>query len=241
MAVQRPFAVFDIDGTIFRSSLLIEITRECVRKGLFPQEAIAEVDEAHKRWQDRTSPDAYEQYLMAVVVAFMNHIKGVTEKQFEIVSEAVIERTHRHTYVYTRDLIETLRPTHALLAISGSPAPLVQQFAKRYGFEDFAASVYAAVDGIYTGEAVKAHSHKDTILKRLAKENNLSFKDSWAVGDSGGDIELLESVEQPIAFNPDRELRETALERGWKVVLERKSQIYELEKQDNGYFLAQTR
>jgi phosphoserine phosphatase len=60
------------------------------------------------------------------------------------------------------------------------------------------------------------------------------------VGDTKGDIELLNAVEQPIAFNPDGDLRQAAEQNGWQIVLERKSQIYSLEPKDGTYKLVKT-
>jgi len=47
-------------------------------------------------------------------------------------------------------------------------------------------------------------------------------------------------VEKPIAFNPDKELYEIAAKTSWKIVLERKNMIYELEKDSGRYELVKT-
>jgi phosphoserine phosphatase len=51
---------------------------------------------------------------------------------------------------------------------------------------------------------------------------------SVGVGDTEGDISLLEAVELPICFNPNMKLFERAKLKDWKVVIERKDVIYEL-------------
>jgi phosphoserine phosphatase len=50
---QRKIAVFDIDGTIFRSSLLIECVNAMISAGLFPEEAREFYEGMHRRWFDR--------------------------------------------------------------------------------------------------------------------------------------------------------------------------------------------
>ena len=63
----------------------------------------------------------------------------------------------------------------------------------------------------------------------LLKNNpNLTTKNSIAVGDTEGDIPLLEGVEQPICFNPNQALYNHAKLMGWEVVVERKDVIYYL-------------
>jgi phosphoserine phosphatase len=49
-----------------------------------------------------------------------------------------------------------------------------------------------------------------------------------ARGDTESDIPMLELVEIPIAFNPNKKLFEHAKARGWRTVVERKDVIYEL-------------
>ena len=51
---------------------------------------------------------------------------------------------------------------------------------------------------------------------------------STAVGDTESDIPMLEVVGHPIAFNPNTKLAEHAQEKGWRIVVERKDVIYEL-------------
>ena len=71
----RKFATFDVDGTIFRSSLLIELVEELVEAGLFPIEARTDYRSPFHRWLDRE--DSYEKYIEAVVSVFTKNIKGV--------------------------------------------------------------------------------------------------------------------------------------------------------------------
>ena len=56
--VPRKFAAFDVDGTIFRSSLLIELVEELIEAGLFPPEARNHYQLPFRRWLDRE--DSYE-------------------------------------------------------------------------------------------------------------------------------------------------------------------------------------
>ncbi len=60
---------------------------------------------------------------------------------------------------------------------------------------------------------------------------------SIGVGDSKSDIAMLALTERPLAFNPDKELLEHAKAHGWRVALERKSVVYQLEPQHGTYVL----
>jgi len=77
-------------------------------------------------------------------------------------------------------------------------------------------------------------------LKKLVKQHSVVFTGSVGVGDSRSDATMLNLVEQPIAFNPERELFDYATRKGWKIVVERKNLVYELEKRDGKYQLVKT-
>jgi FMN phosphatase YigB (HAD superfamily) len=61
----RKFAIFDIDGTIFRSSLLIELTDSFIQEGVFPENARKVYARSFKDWLDRK--DTYDKYIGRVV------------------------------------------------------------------------------------------------------------------------------------------------------------------------------
>ena len=71
---QKKVAIFDIDGTIFRSSLLIELTDAFIQAGIFPVKAARIFEESRKKWLDRQG--SYEEYIEAVIQAFRLNIKG---------------------------------------------------------------------------------------------------------------------------------------------------------------------
>jgi HAD superfamily hydrolase (TIGR01490 family) len=236
--MSKPFAVFDIDGTIFRSSLLIEVVEAMIAAGVLPESVEDEILQAQENWRNRNHINAYVDYLEKVIVAFEDNIAGVSVDKFNQISEQIINSKSLHTYVFTRNLIKQLSDSHVLFAISGSPEPLVQRFAEKYGFLDFVGSEYYSENGLFTGQASLASEKKEIILDRLVKKHELEYAGSIAVGDTRGDIGLLGAVENPIAFNPDESLRAAAQDNGWKIVIERKSQIYTLENNGGKYELA---
>lgn len=226
---KKKVAIFDIDGTIFRSSLLIEITDELIHEGVFPKSVALEYARARTRWLDREG--SYDDYIDAVVKAFMAQIKGVSEKRFLEVAHRVVEVSGKRVYIYTRDLIASLRKKgYYLLAISNSPLDVVIPFCETLGFDKVYGRVYATdARGKFTGEIqfLDLISDKAKILMRAVEKENLTLASSIGVGDSGADIRFLELVEKPICFNPNSELCFAARKRGWKIIVERKDVVYE--------------
>src|SRR3989344_4432710 len=94
-------AIFDVDGTIFRSSLLIQLVEKLIAKGAFPKDAQKVYDREHTKWLDREGD--YEEYIMAVVEAFRKHIKGMHYGELVEAAEELVEEQWKRTYRYTRE------------------------------------------------------------------------------------------------------------------------------------------
>lgn len=230
MSSQQKVAIFDIDGTIIRSSLFVELTEELVLRGIFPQEAKEEYEAQHKKWVEREGN--YEEYISAMVKSFKKHIKGVFYGDLAETAKEVVKNQQKRTYRYTRDLIADLKKkNYFLLAISHSPKTILDYFCPRMGF-DKAYGIFYEIgpEDKFTGIVADEHLilNKANILRRALEKDNLSLKGSIGVGDTESDIAFLELVDNPICFNPNAKLYKHACREKWKVVVERKDVIYEL-------------
>jgi HAD superfamily hydrolase (TIGR01490 family) len=224
-------AFFDIDGTVFRSSLLVELVRELINRGLFPKEAQLEYREAYEAWINRE--EAYELYIEAVVTTFRTHLKGVHYGEMADVGKKVVGKQKHRVYRYTRDLLKDLKAdNYHIIAISQSPKTVLDDFCQHYGFDKVYGRLYEiGPQDRFTGEVIDEHwiKNKANIVKRIIDNNpELTLKNSLAVGDTEGDIPLLELVEHPICFNPNQTLYSHAKLMKWEVVVERKDVIYHL-------------
>ncbi len=229
-AAPRKVAIFDIDGTIFRSSLLVELVEELIAAKVFPEEARAIYQKEKEAWLDRRGD--YEAYVNATVKAFVSHLKGTQYRDLEWAGKRIVERLGFRTYLHTTDLIKTLRARgYYLLAISHSPKIVVDQFARRLGFHKVYGMMYdVGPNDRFTGAVLDLHliGNKANIVKRAVEKEGLTLKGSVGVGDTESDITLLEMVEKPLVFNPNKKLYRYAQRMGWPVVVERKDVIYKL-------------
>lgn len=227
---KKKVAIFDIDGTIFRSSLLIELVEVMIEEGLFKRSSRKEYDKEEKEWLDRKGD--YESYINAVIKVFMKNIKGVSYDDFEKAVKIVIKRYNSRIYRHTRDLIGKLKKkNYFLLAISQSPKGILDEFCEKLGFDKVYGRFYETdSDGKFTGNVVGEELIKDkaNIVRRAIEKENLTLEDSMGVGDTEGDISFLEMVAEPICFNPNSKLYEYAKKKGWRIVVERKDVVYEL-------------
>src|SRR3989344_1423239 len=228
--MKQKVAIFDVDGTIFRSSLLIEVVRVLIENKVFPQKVRFIYEKSYQDWLDRKG--SYETYIMDVVKAFEGNLKMLSYDDFMRAVKQVIAFHKNRTYVYTHDLIADLKKKgYFILAISHSPKELLDEFCANFGFDKVYGRIYeVGKNGKFTGETLYKEeiSDKAKILKRFIEKEGLSLQDSYGVGDSESDIKFLTFVQNPTCFNPNKKLYDHAKKHGWGIVVERKDVIYEI-------------
>lgn len=235
----RPFAVFDIDGTLIRWQLYHAVADKLAKQGALNADDFAKVRAARMTWKNRAGEESFDHYEQALVTLINGAITGISVVALEQAYKEVISEYRDQVYTYTRDLIEQLRrQDYLLFVVSGSQAEIVKLLAEHYGFDDFGGTIYEQNGGHFTGKSTPLRSNrKPEYLKQLVKKHGATWQGSIGVGDSESDIPMLSLVEQPIAFNPSKKLFQHAKIQGWKIVLERKNMVYKLEPKDGTYEL----
>lgn len=237
----RKFAAFDIDGTLFRSGLYREVFFELIRMGALSKDLHQQLADKETAWQKRAHGRAFSEFEQSMAELFDEQVPSLRVADFEKAAAKVIHEHKDNVYVYTRELVKKLNQDgYFLIAISGSQTELLEPFAQHYGFDYWFGQHYERGDEYFTGHIRKTHTGKDKFLKQIIKDKGLTLEQSIAVGDSRGDIAMLEMVDRPIAFNPESNLFEKAEKNGWDIVIERKNLIYEMSKENGQYRLRQT-
>lgn len=236
----KKLAVFDIDGTLIRWQLYHAVIDYLGDIGILPKNAMKEVKEARMRWKSRETSDSFHEYEMKLVKLYESSIATISTNIFDVAVNEVAKKYKSQVYVYTRSLARDLKKRgYFLIAISGSHDEIVKRVAGNYGFDYSIGSKFERVDGHFTGNIFIANANKGLVLKEIIKEKGLTLEDSYAVGDTASDVAILDMVDNPVAFNPNRELYEIAKMKRWKIIIERKNVCYELNPTDSGsYYLA---
>ncbi|MAZ56714.1 hypothetical protein CL653_02905 [bacterium] len=228
--MQQKVAFFDIDGTIFRSSLLIELVDGLISAGHFPPKAREGFQKEYIAWRNREG--TYESYINATVNVFVSNLKGLHYGSLADVGREVVAIQSKQVYRYTRDLVEKLKKqNYYVVAVSQSPKTILDDFCRNYGFDKVYGRMYElGPTDKFTGQVLSEEvmANKGNIIKRLLEEGEFTLDNSVAVGDTEGDIPMLDQVSMPICFNPNNTLFQHAKRMGWKVVVERKDVIYEM-------------
>jgi HAD superfamily hydrolase (TIGR01490 family) len=237
-----PFAVFDIDGTLIRWQMLHAMIDELGRASHLAQEDYESVLQMRMNWKQRKAEEGFREYERQLVAVIEKSITEITLAAFTEAAESVYEQYKDQVYRYSRQLIAKLKAEgYLLLAVSGSPQEAIAPLCRYYGFDDYIGSDYVKRDGKFTGKIFVAAHNKPQLLRYLVAKHQLRYEDSVGMGDSEGDIDMLDMVEHPIAFNPSKKLFLHASQKGWKIVVERKNMVYELESQSGEHYkLART-
>lgn len=239
--MKKPFAVFDIDGTLIRWQLYHAVVDRLAKKGHLGLDVHERIHQERMVWKRREHPESFGRYEKFMIGMYEKGLTKLQPKIFDQIVQEVASEYKDQVYTYTRDLIKSLKKKgYILFAISGSHEELVELVAKQHGFDDWVGSTYKRGASSFTGQSFVVSHDKLAVLKRLISKHELAFNDSYAVGDSQSDATMMDVVEHPIAFNPDRKLFSYARTRGWPVVIERKNMIYQLIHRDGKYILAKT-
>ena len=227
---EKKLAIFDVDGTIFRSSLLVQLVEELIKEGIF-QKGLEKIYEREREdWLNREG--SYADYINAVIKVFDGNLRGIKYSDIRRISHRVVVHQKGRTYRFTRDLVKKLKAkNYFVLAISHSPKLAVENFCKALGFN----KVYGAMsevdkNGKFTGKTMFSELifDKAKIVERVLGMGGLTLKGSIGAGDTESDIPFLKMVERPIAFNPNKKLYTYAKKHGWEITVERKDMVYEI-------------
>lgn len=226
---KRPVAVFDVDGTIFRSSLFIELVERLIDEKKIPKSMRLSYAREKERWMNREG--TYDAYIKAMVAASYEYFRGIPMRDFKQAARWVVEKQSKHVYRYTRDTLKRLKKKgYFLLAVSHSPKIILDYFCPQLGFDKWYGLIYEVDAKNRLTALVKDEQiilNKAAILERAVTNQHLTYRGSIGVGDSESDIPFLNLVEMPVCFNPAQGLYTHAQRHEWKVVVERKDVIYE--------------
>jgi HAD superfamily hydrolase (TIGR01490 family) len=211
-------AFFDLDKTVISKSSSLALSRPFYRAGLVTRSQLLRGIYAQIVYlmlgADEKRMDRAKDGLLALTRGWDR------EAVEEVVREALDEVVDPYIYQEALDLIALHQAqSRRTFIVSSSPVEVVTPLAERLGVDDVVATRAEIVDGKYTGnlEFYCYREAKAEEIRRIAEEQGIDLSRSFAYSDSITDRPMLEAVGNPVAVNPDRELRKLAQQRGWKV------------------------
>lgn len=202
-------AFFDIDGTLFRNSLLIEHFYLLTKNNIIDKSIWYDlIKPLYQKYQDRKGP--YEDYLDKSSLLYQKNLVGLDKLTIDKYAKIAIENNKSKIYRITKNAIEDHKKSgYKVFVISGSPEFLVKEFAKLYGADHAIATKYIFNDdNKFTGKIYPMWDsrNKEKSINFLTEKYNIDLKNSHAYGDTNGDFSMFVKVGFAHAINPSYEL-----------------------------------
>jgi HAD superfamily hydrolase (TIGR01490 family) len=220
MPARRTAAFFDLDKTIIAKSSSLAFSKSFQAGGLISRRAVL-----------RT---AYAQFVFLTGGADHDQMDRMRRFVTELcagwdvatVREIVADTLHNTVDPLVYDEAVSLIAEHKLagrdvVIVSTSGAEVVGPISEMLGADDYVATRLEIVDGKYTGEIeYYAYAEEKAIaIEALAAERAYDLSECYAYSDSNTDVPMLRAVGHAFAVNPDKELRKTAGEMGWPILV----------------------
>ena len=211
-------AFFDLDKTIISKSSSLALTRPLYRAGFVTRSQLLRGAYAQMVYlllgADEKRMDRAKEGMLALS-------KGWDRAELEsLIRETLEDVVDPYIYQEALDLMALHRALgRRVYIVSSSPEEIVRPLAERLGVRDVIATRAEIEDGKYTGELAFYcyREQKGVALREVAEREGIDLSRSYAYSDSATDLPMLEAVGNPVAVNPDRELRKVADEREWQV------------------------
>lgn len=216
----RGAAFFDLDRTLIRGSANYPLAIAAFRSGHVPVwDLVKDTVNAiafHRKGSTDTGSAALRDRILAAVA-------GVRQNDIIHLGDKIVPRIARKAIPASRMLLaEAKAKGQDRIVVSASPIELVGPIAAALGLEGAVATRSELdADGKYTGRLEGEFCYgagKVIEIEKLAAERGYDLAASTAYSDSISDLPMMERCGFAVAVNPDKELRELALQRGWRIV-----------------------
>lgn len=213
-------AFFDLDKTIIARSSTLAFASQFNRAGLLNKRALVKAAIAQSYYR---MFGADHDQLERIREEMGELTRGWDQEQIrELITETVEEVVSPLVYAEALFLIDDhQRHGRPVVIISSSPVEVVEPLGEYLGVDDVIGTVSEIdADGRYTGslEFYAYGEGKAEAIRRMAAERHFDLAECYAYSDSATDLPMLELVGNPVAVNPDKELKEIAAERGWPIL-----------------------
>jgi len=212
-----PLALFDLDNTLLAGDSDYLWGCFLVDKGLVEKQLYEEANERFYHEYAEGQLDIHE---------FLNFaLQPLANNDVEVLRSLHQEFMQQHIRpIMTRggkDLIAEHRNNgdHPVI-ITATNSFVTGPIAQAFGVTDLIATEPEIVDGHYTGKVAGTPCFQQGKIERLnawLAVTKMDSGNSWFYSDSHNDLPLLEAVANPVAVDPDDQLRAVAGERGWPI------------------------
>lgn len=211
----RSIAFFDIDNTMYDGFSYFALLEKQVEEGLIKQETLTAALASMQKYKAKTQD--YETTIVELLDIYATGLKG-TEHTTVLESTRQFYEKSDKFFAYVSPTFKELRGSHDIALVTGEPQFIAEAVKELFGANSYYSTEYEVIDGTFTGSVksyLASRHEKHDAIKHLMQGHGA--KNSFAFGDSEGDIEMLRAVEYPICLNTTDGLRSIAAEKGWNM------------------------
>ncbi|MEJ7705382.1 MAG: HAD-IB family hydrolase [Geodermatophilaceae bacterium] len=213
-------AFFDVDNTMMMGASMFHFAKGLAVRKFFNNRALAGF--AWQQIKFRVRGVEHPEDVRAARENALSFARGIAVDEVvtlgeEIYDEVMAERIWSGTRALAQQHLDA---GQRVWLVTATPVELAQIIARRLGLTGALGTVSEVVDGRYTGRLVGEMMHgeaKAEAVKALAAQEGLALAHCSAYSDSINDLPMLSLVGQPMAINPDADLRAVAREQGWQI------------------------
>ena len=210
--------IFDLDGTLIHCDSSSKFCQFCVSKGL-----VSDPDYLAKERHIMQSYSAQTMQIDDYIALQLQPLLGLSKAEVASLSdEFVASQASNYIYQQGRDLIkEYIDQGDRVVIVSATAEFIVTAIAKALGVKDVIAIQIEEVNANYTDKVKGIASYREGKVTRLMQwltDEGLELTNSYFYSDSINDLPLLELVNNPVATNPDSQLKALAKSNGWKIL-----------------------
>jgi HAD superfamily hydrolase (TIGR01490 family) len=212
-------AFFDLDRTLLRRSSALALAPSFRREGVISRTQLAKAAFWQLLFVARGVSD--ERVRKAAGEGLMI-LRGFTPEGMRALVAGALEPVLR-PLVYRGPLDVARRHQEQgerVYIVSAALQEIVDALADDLGLDGALGTICEVENGAYTGKPLRSlhGAEKAEAVRELAEREGIDLASSTAYSDGYTDLPFLDAVGNPVAVNPDADLRRTALERGWPVL-----------------------
>ena len=219
---------FDIDGTLFNGFIMNEFSKYLLQKNLFEKKYFEKFSTYIKDYQEKKI--TYRKASLVLSQIYALGLKGRKKKDIE--REAKEFAKELTFFSYAMPLVKLMQSKGMTIAMSGAPIEPAVYLKDIFGFDLVYGTEVVVKDGVFTGEVktnLVIREEKEMILAKIIKEHNIDLTQSFGFGDTEQDVSFLAKVGNPVALNPNSELRGIAKRNNWPCFMSDDDVLEEIE------------
>jgi HAD superfamily hydrolase (TIGR01490 family) len=218
-AGERVAAFFDLDKTLMAGSSGIFFARAAYDAGMISRARLLRDVYENLRFRLRGSTDERADDVRRRVGRM---IAGVPERELRRLSPRVLAGVLPRLYPQMLDRAYAHQDEGVdVYIVTAASQEMADLLAHVLAFDGGLGSRSEVVDGRYTGRPAGPFNYREgkvLSMRELALREGIDLTASYAYSDSESDLPMLRAVGHPVVVNPDRDLRQIALQEGWEVL-----------------------